>query len=55
MLEPKLLFEDVLEEGGGNKSSNVKVIKTQPLLFPAGMEGLCEENNEPFYTVLMQA
>ena len=44
-LEP---LKEALESGGGNKSSVVKVIRTQPLLFPADMEGPPEGKGEPF-------
>ena len=46
-LEP---LKDVLESRGDNKSSAVKIIRTQPLLLPADMEGPPEGKGEPFDT-----
>ena len=47
MLEPLLPFKNVLVDVGENKVPDVKVIKTQPLLFPTKMEGSPEGNNKP--------
>ena len=44
--KPLEQLKDVLESGSGNKSSIVKVIRTQPLLFPADMEGPPEGKGE---------